>query len=618
MSNLLVNARDQYFLLFEQFGIEKLFETETFKDFSKDDVLMMMNEAEKMALNVILPTYEVGDKEGCTFKDGKVTVPKCYHDAFKKYCEAGWLAQTEPIDVGGQGIPVVMATANLEYCYAANFAFLMYPGLTHGAATLIQHHGTEEQKNKYMLKMYEGRWGGTMCLTEPGAGSDVGALKTSAKRLPDGKFLITGSKCFISCGDHDLTPNIVHPVLARIEGDPPGTPGISIFIVPKYRVNEDGSLGEFNDVNTGNIEHKMGIRGSATCTLNFGDEGKCVGELLGKEREGMRIMFLMMNEARMEVGMQALGHSTAALEHAIAYAKDRIQSTPVWEMKNPDAKAVPIIQHPDVRRDLLWMKAFTEGIRALNYFTAYCLDMSRAYPEEKAKWGGLVELLTPICKAYSSDMAMQITSKAIDVYGGYGYCQEYPVEQYMRDCKIACLYEGTNGIQSLDLVGRKLGQNKGMNVMNMIGEIGATIAKAKQVPELQKYAAYLEEANNAVIDLTMTFAALGKSSSFLIPILNASPYLEIFGDLLIGHFLLQGAAIAQEKLNAIYAEKGADTKGTQRALVHDNADVAFYQGKIAAAKFFAVEVLFLVKSKCAAIKVADKVPIEMADESFAA
>ena len=618
MSNLLVNARDQHFLLFEQFGIEKLFETETFKDFSKDDVLMMMNEAEKMALNVILPTYEVGDKEGCTFKDGKVTVPKCYHDAFKKYCEAGWLAQTEPIDVGGQGIPVVMATANLEYCYAANFAFLMYPGLTHGAATLIQHHGTEEQKNKYMLKMYEGQWGGTMCLTEPGAGSDVGALKTKAKRLPDGKFLITGSKCFISCGDHDLTPNIVHPVLARIEGDPPGTPGISIFIVPKYRVNEDGSLGEFNDVNTGNIEHKMGIRGSATCTLNFGDEGKCIGELLGKEREGIRIMFLMMNEARMEVGMQALGHSTAALEHAIAYAKDRIQSTPVWEMKNPDAKAVPIIQHPDVRRDLLWMKAFTEGIRALNYFTAYCLDMSRAYPAEKDKWHGLVELLTPICKAYSSDMAMQITSKAIDVYGGYGYCQEYPVEQYMRDCKIACLYEGTNGIQSLDLVGRKLGQNKGMNVMNMIGEIGATIAKAKQVPELQKYAAYLEEANNAVIDLTMTFAALGKSSSFLIPILNASPYLEIFGDLLIGHFLLQGAAIAQEKLNAIYAEKGADTKGTQRAMVHDNADVAFYQGKIAAAKFFAVEVLFLVKSKCAAIKVADKVPIEMADESFAA
>ncbi|MFH1079311.1 MAG: acyl-CoA dehydrogenase [Pseudomonadota bacterium] len=618
MSNLLVNMRDQHFVLFEQLEIEKLFETEKYKDFSKDDVLMMMNEAEKMAMNVLLPTYELGDKQGCSFKDGKVTVPECFHEAYKKYCEAGWLAQVQPVDVGGQGLPFITATANVEPCYAANFAFLMYPGLTHGAAALILHHGTEELKNKYMYRMFAGEWSGTMCLTEPGAGSDVGALRTSAKRLPDGKFLISGTKCFISCGDHDLTENIIHPVLARIEGDPSGTPGISIFIVPKYRVNDDGSLGEFNDVKTGNIEHKMGIKGSATCTLNFGEDGACIGELLGNERDGLRIMFQMMNEARMEVGMQALGHSSAALEHAVAYAKERIQSTPVWEMKNPDAKPVAIIQHPDVRRDLLWMKAYVEGLRSLNYFTAYALDMSLAFPEEKAKWFGFVELLTPVCKAYSSDMGMLITSKAIDIYGGYGYCQEYPVEQFMRDCKIACLYEGTNGIQSLDLVGRKLGQDKGMNVMNMIGEIGATIARAKGIPELEKYAAFLEEANNAVVDLTMTFAALGKSSSFLIPILNASPYLETFGDLLLGHFLLQAGAIAHEKLIKIYEEKGADTKGKRRALVHDDADVAFYEGKVASAKFFAVEVLSLVKAKCAAMKVADKVPIEMADESFAA
>jgi hypothetical protein len=610
--------RDQNFVLFEQLEIEKLFTTEKYKDFSKDDVVMMMNEAEKMALNVILPTYELGDKQGCSFKDGKVTVPECFRDAYKKYCEGGWLAQAQPADVGGQGLPFIAATANLEPCYAANFAFLMYPGLTHGAAALILHHGTEALQKKYMYKMFAGEWGGTMCLTEPGAGTDVGALRTSAKRLPDGKFLISGTKCFISCGDHDLTENIVHPVLARIEGDPSGTPGISIFIVPKYRVNDDGSLGEFNDVKTGNIEHKMGIKGSATCTLNFGEDGNCIGELLGKEREGLRIMFQMMNEARMEVGMQALGHSTAALEHAVAYAKERIQSTPVWEMKNPDAKAVPIIQHPDVRRDLMWMKSYVEGLRALNYFTAYALDMSLAFPEEKAKWFGFVELLTPVCKAYSSDMGMLITSKAIDIYGGYGFCQEYPVEQYMRDCKIACLYEGTNGIQALDLVGRKLGQNKGMNVMNVIGEIGATIAKAKAVPELAKYAAFLEEANNALVDVTMTFAALGKSSSFLIPILNASPYLEVFGDLLLGHFLLQAGAISQVKLNKIYDEKGADTKGKRRALVHADADVAFYEGKVASAKFFAVEVLSLVKAKCAAMKVADKVPIEIADESFAA
>ena len=617
MSNLLVNQRDQEFLLFEQLGIEKLFKTEMFKDFSKDDALMMVKEAEKLALNEILPTYAEGDKEGCTLKDGKVTIPKCFHQAYKKYCEGGWITQTEPVDVGGQGMPVVMATANLEHCYAANFAFLMYPGLTHGAAALILKFGTDEQKEKYMLKMLAGQWTGTMCLTEPGAGSDVGALKSTAKRLPDGTYSITGTKCFISCGDHDLAENIIHPVLARIEGDPPGTSGISIFIVPKYRVNKDGSVGALNDVHTGNIEHKMGIKGSATCTLNFGDEGKCIGELLGKEREGLKVMFHMMNEARLEVGMQGLGHASAALEHSIQYAKERIQSPLVWEMKLPDAKAVPIIQHPDVRRDLLWMKAHVEGIRAMNYFAAYCMDMARAFPAEKDKWQGFVELLTPVCKAYSSDKAMEICSKAIDVYGGYGYCQEYPVEQYMRDCKIATLYEGTNGIQALDLVGRKLGQKKGMNVMNMFGEIGATIAKAKGIDELKPYAARLEEAYNALVDMTMTLAQLGKSSGFIIPILNASLYLDIFGDVLLGHFLLQSAALASEKLKAIYAEKGVqDSKGKKRALVHQNADVAFYEGKIAAAKYFAVEILCTVKARCEAIKSEEKIPVEMADESF--
>jgi len=621
MSNGLVNMRDQQFVLYEQIGIQKLFEKEQYADYSEDVVEMMRNEAEKMAVNVIVPTYAEGDKEGCHLdKDGQVRVPKCFREPFKKFCEGGWVAPMKSPEVGGQGTPIVVANACSELFSAANFAFIMYPGLTVGAGGLIERFGTEELKNKYMYKMYAGEWAGTMCLTEPGAGSDVGALKTTAKRLPDGKFLITGTKCFISSGDHDLTPNIIHPVLARIEGDPPGTGGISIFIVPKYKVNEDGSLGANNDVKTGNVEHKMGIKGSATCTLNFGDEGKCIGELLGKEREGMRIMFHMMNEARLEVGMQSLGHASAALEHAVQYAKERIQSTPVWEMKNPDAKAVPIIMHPDVRRDLLWMKAYVEGIRAMNLFVAFSLDMAKVgdTPEERAKYHGFAELLTPICKAYSSDMACLVTSKAVDVYGGYGFCQEYPVEQYMRDVKIACLYEGTNGIQSLDLVGRKLGMNKGMNTMSMMGEVDNTIKKAKSIDDLQKYAAKLEEAYFAIVDLTMTFAALGKSSSFLIPILNASPYLDIFGDMIIGHFLLQGAAIAKEKLDAIFVAKGADTIGKKRALVHTDQDVAFYEGKIAAAKFFAVEVLSSVKAKCEAIKMGEKTPIEMAIESFAA
>jgi hypothetical protein len=619
MSNLLVNMRDQQFVLFEQLNLEKLFASELFSGFSKDDVLMMQKEAEKMAINVILPTYSPGDKEGCELKDGKVIIPKGIKDAYKKFVEGGWSCAMRSPDVGGQGMPMVMVTAYSEFFCAANFAFLMYPGLTNGAAGLIEEFGTEEQKNKYIHKMYAGDWTGTMCLTEPGAGSDVGALRTTAKRLPDGTFSISGTKCFISCGDHDITDNIVHPVLARIEGAPPGTEGISIFIVPKYRVKEDGSMGEFNDVKTGNVEHKMGIKGSATCTLNFGDDGKCIGELLGKERQGMKIMFHMMNHARLEVGMQSLGHASAAYEHAVQYAKERIQSTPVWEMKNPEAKAVAILQHPDIRRKLLLMKAYVEGIRALNYFVGYCMDAASATDkaDEKEKWQGFVELLTPVCKAYSSDSALKVCSTAIDIYGGYGYCAEYPVEQYYRDCRIAPIYEGTNGIQALDLVGRKLGQRKGMNSMNMFGEINASIAKAKQIDDLKKTAAYLEEANNALIDLTMHFAQLGKSAGFLLPILNASPYLELFGDVIIGHFLIQGAAIAAEKLQAIYADSGAEeSKGKQRSLIHKNADVAFYSGKVAAAKFFAVDILTNIKAKCEAIKAGDKTPIEIADESF--
>jgi len=466
--------------------------------------------------------------------------------------------------------------------------------------------------------MFSGEWAGTMCLTEPGAGSDVGALKTTAKRLPDGKFLITGTKIFISSGEHDLTPNIIHPVLARIEGDPPGTKGISIFIVPKIRVNDDGSLGEPNDVKCGGIEHKMGIKGSATCTLNFGEDGKCIGELMGEERSGMKIMFQMMNEARLGIGMQGVCLSSAAFQHAVAYAKERIQGTPVWEMKNPAAKAVPIIQHPDIRKKLMWMKSHVEGMRSMMIFIAYCMDRSKISKteQEKADWEGYIELLTPIMKAYCTDKGFLIGSMAMDVYGGYGFCSEYPVEQYVRDEKIATIYEGTNGIQALDLVGRKLGQRKGANVMNMAGLIQKGIAKAKAVPELAKTVAYLEEASNALIDLTMFFAGAGKSGDFLAPIYNACKFLEIMGDVCVGYFLVDAACIANEKLNAMYEEKGLTTIGKQKGFQREDQEAAFYAGKIASAKFFANENLTTVKARCQAIKDGDKSALELVDLGF--
>ncbi|MGO9138206.1 MAG: acyl-CoA dehydrogenase [Syntrophales bacterium] len=618
MSNLLVNTRDQQFVLHEQLGIENIFKAK-YADYAKELVDMMLSQAERLAIDVILPTYVDGDREGCTFKDGKVSVPKSFHAAYKKFVGAGWQCAIKDPEVGGQGMPISVSTACFELFQAANYPLLMYPLLTTGAASLIERFGTEEQKNKYMYKMFAGEWGGTMCLTESGAGTDVGALKTTAKKLPDGRYSITGTKIFISGGDHDLCQNIVHPVLARIEGDVPGTKGISIFIVPKYRVNDDGSMGEFNDVRTGNIEHKMGIKGSATCTINFGDDGKCIGELLGKERAGMAIMFQMMNDARLEVGIQALGVATAAYEHAVAYAKERIQGVAIWDMKNPDAKPVPIIQHPDVKRTLLWMKAHVEGIRVLLYYTAYCFDMADISETkiEKSKWQGLAELLIPICKAYSSDKAMQVCSKAIDVYGGYGYCSEYPVEQYMRDCKITTIYEGTNAVQALDLVGRKLAQRRGEFMMSLYSEVYSVITRSKGFEDLTVPCNYLEESLKAFSDLTTHFYRLGRGASFLIPVLNASPYLELFGDVAVGSLLMQAATIANEKLNTIYTENDAKgSKARQRALIHKNKDVAFYNGKIAAAKFFALNILSTVKARCEAIKVGDRTPIEMAEELF--
>jgi alkylation response protein AidB-like acyl-CoA dehydrogenase len=619
MSNLLVNTRDQQFVLFEQLGIEKLFESDAFKDFSKDDLLMVLKEAEKFAVNVIAPTLAEGDKEGCTIKNGKVSIPKCFHEPWKKFIEAGWLAPSESPEVGGQGLPRSIGFAVTELMGAANYAFMMYPGLTHGAAGLIETYGTEEQKNKYMYKMFAGEWAGTMCLTEPGAGSDVGASKTMAKRLPDGKFLITGTKCFISSGDHDLTPNIIHPVLARIEGDPPGTKGISIFIVPKIKVNDDGSLGEPNDVHTGGIEHKMGIKGSATATLNFGEDGKCIGELLGEERSGMKIMFQMMNEARLGTGMQGLDSASAAFEHAVQYAKERVQGNAIWDGKNPDAKPVTIINHPDIRRKLMWMKSHVEGMRSMCYFVAYCMDKSKVAKteEEKATLEGFLDLMTTVVKAYCSDKGLLVCSTAMDVYGGYGYCSEYPVEQYLRDEKIATIYEGTNGIQALTLVGRSLGQRKGMNAMNLFGLIQKNIQNLKNHADIGKYVNILEEATNACIDLTMFFVQAGKSGNFLLPILNAYKFMEIFGDVMLGHFLIEAGGIAADKLAAIYEEKGADSIGKKKALDREDREAAFYSGRIASAKFFAVENLTTVKARCEAIKMGDKTPLEMTEAAFA-
>ncbi len=603
MANLIVDERDQQFLLNEVLEVEGLCENEVYADFSRDMFDMVLTEARKLAVNEIFPTLVPSDREGCRLENGQVYVPECFHSVYKLFCEGGWNAMSFPPEAGGQGIPLTIRTAAHEW-FAHNFAFMSYPGTVEGAAHLVEVYGTEEQKAKYLERMVTGEWGGTMVLTEPGAGSDVGNLTTKAVRQPDGSYRIQGSKIFITAGDSDLTENIIHPVLARIEGHPPGTKGISIFLVPKYIVNEDGSLGRRNDFEIAKIEEKMGIHGSSTCAMNFGDNGECYAELLGEEMQGMKIMFQMMNEARIGVGLQGIASASIAYLHALQYAKERMQGSSIMEFKNPEAPRVPIIEHPDVRRMLLWMKSNTESMRAMGYYTAYLFDLARTAgsDEDREKWVGITEVLTPILKAYCSDVGFRVTETAIQVYGGYGFCAEYPVEQFMRDEKIASLYEGTNGIQAMDLVGRKMGMKKGAYFMNLLGEMNNTVAKAKGIERLKDLAEDLEGSIGALADVSMFFAKCGKEGKFMVPLGNAYPFLMMMGKIVSAWLLLWEAAVAAEKLEG-------DGDGT--------ADAAFYKGKIAGARYFIKNVLPEIDGTIRAIKSEDTTIMEIPDEGFA-
>ncbi len=620
MANLIVDPRDQKFVLYEMLHVEELFKAERYADFSGDMVDMVLREAERMAVEVLFPVLAEGDREGCKLKNGAVYVPEAFHRVYKLYCDGGWITMSVSPESGGQGFPHAVTAAAKEW-FIHNFGVVCYPYLTEGAAHLVEVYGTEAQKKKYLARMHAGQWAGTMALTEPDAGTDVGNLKTKAFRQPDGSYRIQGSKIFITGADQNLTENIINPVLARIEGDPPGTGGISIFLVPKYVVHDDGTLGRRNDYTIGSIEEKMGLHGSATCAINFGDNNDCYAELLGQERQGMKVMFQMMNEARIGVGLQGLSSGSIAYLHALQYARERLQGSTLQDMKNPEAPRVPIICHPDVRRMLLWMKAHVDGIRALMYYLPYCADRLRIAGDEaeKDKWQGMLEVMTPICKAYCSDMAFRVTETAIQVYGGYGYCSEYPVEQFMRDIKIASLYEGANGIQALDLIGRKLGMKKGLYFMNMLGEMGATVIKYQENPDLKDLAADVQAAVNLLAELGMYFAGCAKAGRFLIPVANAYPFLMMMGKVIMSWLLLWEAGVAAEKLTDLYRAQAIDPQnaGQVQAFVKDHQDAAFYAGKGASARYFIKHVLPEVYAASTAIRSEDLSMIEIADESFA-
>src|SRR5215468_10726972 len=492
------NLRDLSFLLFEQFKLQELLGKAPYANWGKDEVHAVLEEAYAWVQKYLGPYNRSGDEEGCRLVDGQVHVPAGFKEAWKALYEAGWRTLSADEAHGGQAGPFTLAMMVEEFMCGSNTSFNMYPALTQGAADVILTFGTPEQQATYVPNMFNGRWAGTMCLTEPHAGSDVGSASTTATRRPDGKYDIRGVKIFISGGDHDITDNIVHMVLARTPDAPPGTKGLSLFIVPKRRLG-----GAPNDVTVGGIEHKMGIRASATAMLNFGDAGGCIGELVGTtEQKGMSQMFHLMNSARIGVGIQSLAIASSAYLNALDYARERKQGSSIKQWKDATAPRVAIVEHPDVRRMLLDMKARVEGLRALLVKLARHEDAHlqwKGKDDAKAAYHqGQVDLLVPLVKAYGSDQAFRICEEAIQTYGGACYTRDYPVEQYCRDAKIFSIYEGTNHIQAMDLVGRKLGQNAGQNLQAFLGDVGAFISDNQNHPKIGAFVKELQTAHESL------------------------------------------------------------------------------------------------------------------------
>lgn len=568
----LVDIKDVFFNLDEYLNIENLTRYSSFSSHTQELYHMIVNEALKFAQKTLAPLNTIGDREECRLEQGMVTIPHGFKQAYIDFAKNGFIGMDVPQTYGGQGLPVTITLASNEFIMGANYAFEMYPGLTRGAAHVIETFGPENLAKLFCEKMYSGQWTGTMCLTEPDTGSDVGNLRTTAKLLPDGTYSISGNKIFISAGDHDITENIIHLVLARVEGDQKGTKGISLFAVPKIWVNADGSLGANNDVMCAGIEHKLGIKGSATCSLNFGEKGTCRGFLVGERSSGMKHMFQMMNEARLFVGLQGLAISAAAYQQALKYAGERSQF------------GKTLLQFPDVRRNLMICKSLTEGMRGLIYKVALIADVAKneTDPIKKARAKNRVDLLTPICKAYCSDFGFRVTEIVLQIFGGYGYTSDYPAEQYLRDVKISSIYEGANGIQALDLVGRKLTKNGGQLFREFYEDVETSLQEIEKETPLLVAAQKLREAMNTLGQVAMKCGEWAMNGNWDNPQLAATPFLEICGHAALTYVLLEQAKISSQKLN-------------------QGKNKVFYEKKIKTALFFANEFLPLVSARAMSI-----------------
>ncbi|MGB0795576.1 MAG: acyl-CoA dehydrogenase C-terminal domain-containing protein [Paracoccaceae bacterium] len=535
-----------------------------YEDLDEEFVSAVLNESGKLCEEVLAPLNTIGDVQGCVLENGIVRTPHGFKDAFEEVKSGGWPGLDCDPEFGGQGIPFVLASAVTEMFSSSNMAFSMYQGLTHGAYSAIHAHGSEEQKKTYLPKMVSCEWTGTMNLTEPHCGTDLGLMRTKATPQTDGSYAIRGQKIFISAGEHDLAENIIHLVLAKIDGAPEGIKGVSLFIVPKYLVNEDGSLGQRNALSVGKIEEKMGIHGNATCVMNY--DG-ATGYLVGEAHKGMRAMFTMMNEARLGVGIQGYAQAEVAYQNALDYAQDRLQGRCVVEAKNPNGPADPLIVHPDIRRSLMDQKSFVEGARAFTLWGAHLIDRHHRLNDQSAN--GLISLLTPVIKGFLTDKGFDMCIQAQQVYGGHGYIEEWGMSQFARDARIAMIYEGANGVQALDLVGRKLGQDGGKHVMAFFELLHnfASENKGTHASFDQNFLDPLKQAGKDLQAGAMYFMEAGmKNPNHALA--GSYDFMHMFGHVCLG---LMWARMAKASYDAL--ARGAD-------------DAAFYETKIATGRYY--------------------------------
>jgi acyl-CoA dehydrogenase len=590
-------VEDALFLLNDVFQLERYGNLPGFADASPDLVEAVLREAAKFSEEVLTPLNRVGDSEGCTrHDDGSVTTPTGFKEAYRGIVEGGWIGISVPVAFGGQDLPATLTAIVNEFLCSANMAFAMYPGLTQGAIAALLAHASPELKTKYLPKMVSGEWTGTMNLTEPHCGTDLGLLRTKAVKQSDRSYKITGTKIFISAGEHDLSQNIVHLVLARVEGAPAGTKGISLFVVPKIMVDDDGALGARNGVSCGSIEEKMGIHGNSTCVMNY--DG-ATGWLVGEENRGLNAMFTMMNEARLGVGIQGLAVSEVAYQNAAIYAKERLQGRAISGVKYPDKAADPIIVHPDVRRTLMTIRAFNEAARALVLWTALKGDVAHRSEDAKERQSAddHMGLLTPVIKGVLTDRGFANAVAAQQVFGGHGYIAEHGMEQFVRDARIAQIYEGANGIQALDLVGRKLGKDGGRAIMAFFNEVQAYLKERADSDEMNVYLkplgaslAHLQQASMWFMNNAMAKPDNAGAGSY--------DYMHLFGLVALGYMWCK---IAEASLAKLPEADGAAPR---------------YNAKLTTARFFMERVLPETATHLARIQAGAASTMELADEAF--